>query len=221
MTRSPTLIATSLVALLGAIADAPCGETFAPRTDGPFNVLEWTDGVTTSRSGYAVWVSVTSTHHRAGLPGYDREVGPPEHRAVLRVACRAPGGALEEQFPPSAPHGSIYLANHPDDPGVYTVGNPMYWILALTGREEERWPVEVQLGKAASIPSTLVRARINYSAPRPGLDIAAPGRALLDAIGSGEPITVEAEGPGVRLTGQFAPPDNARRAAALMREACM
>ena len=40
----------------------------APRLDGPFNVLEWADGVTTSRDGYAVWVSLASTAHRGVCP---------------------------------------------------------------------------------------------------------------------------------------------------------
>ena len=71
----------------------------APRLDGPFNVLEWADGVTTSRSGYVVWVSIASTEHRARIPGYDRAVGPPEHGAALGVSCRAAGGGLPERFP--------------------------------------------------------------------------------------------------------------------------
>ena len=64
----------------------------APRLDGPFNVLEWADGVTTSRSGYAVWVFLGSAGHRARIPGYDCVVGPPQHGAAFGVSCRTPGG---------------------------------------------------------------------------------------------------------------------------------
>lgn len=205
--------------MLGAIVGARGGSTAAAH-DGPFNVLEWADGVTTSRNGYAVWVSIASTEHRARLPGHAREVGPSEHHVVLHVSCRAPGGAMPERFPPSGPNGGIYLDNHPEDEGAYTVGHPMYWILGLTGRGEERWPVEVRIGAAPARPSTLVRERINYSAPRPGLDIEVPGRAIIDAITAGHPITVDAEGPHMRLTAQFAASANARRAAGLMRTAC-
>ena len=39
---------------------------------GPFAALDWRDGVTTSRSGYAIWISVPSTAHRATLPPYEK-----------------------------------------------------------------------------------------------------------------------------------------------------
>ena len=163
------------LATLAMIAAASGETTAPPRTDGPFNVLEWADGVTTSRSGYAVWVSLRSTHHRVQMPGYTREVTPPEHGATLHVACRARGGDLPGRFPPTGPQGGIYLENHPEDPGVYTVLHPMHWILALSGHDKERWPVQIRIGRGETMTSDLVRARIDYSAPRPGLDIALPG----------------------------------------------
>ena len=211
--------AAGAVATLAMIVATSGGAT-PPRTDGPFNVLEWTDGVTTSRSGYAVWVSLRSTHHRVQIPGYTREVGPPEHGAALHVACRARGGELPERFPPTGPKGGIYLENHPEDPGVYTVLHPMHWILALSGHDEERWPVRIRIGGGETMTSDLVRARIDYSAPRPGLDIALPGPTILEAILADGPIEVNAEGDRMRLSARFSASANARRAAAVMRNAC-
>ena len=138
-------VGLTTLAMIAAVSTS--GGATPPRTDGPFNVLEWADGVTTSRSGYAVWVSLRSSHHRVQIPGYTREVGPPEHGAALRVACRTRGGDLPERFPPTGPQGGIYLENHPEDPGVYTVLHPMYWILGLSGHDEERWPVQVRIGE--------------------------------------------------------------------------
>ena len=90
-------IASALVTLT-ILACAP-QTTLAVRTDGPFNVLEWTDEVKTSRSGYAVWVSIESTQHQALIPGYSDNATPPQHGAVLHVACRAPGGSLDKTSP--------------------------------------------------------------------------------------------------------------------------
>ena len=214
-----TFAQRAAVATLAMIV-ATSGGAAPPRTDGPFNVLEWTDGVTTSRSGYAVWVSLQSTHHRVQMPGYTREVTPPEHGAALHVACRARGGDLPGKFPPTGPQGGIYLENHPEDPGAYTVLHPMHWILALSGRDKERWPVQIRIGRGETMTSDLVRARIDYSAPRPGLDIALPGPAILEAILADGPIEVSAQGDGMRLSARFSASANARRAAAVMRKAC-
>ena len=207
----------ALVCLLLALVSAPRA---APRLDGPFNVLEWADGVTTSRDGYAVWVSVASTAHRAQLPGYDRAVGPPEHGAAFGISCRAPGGPLAKHAPHVPAYGELYLENHPEHRGVYQVLHPMYWLLGLAGRTEERWPVEVRIGGRAPIASALVRSLVDYSALHPGLDIEIPGPAVLDALLAGGPIEVEVAGPDVALTARFTPSSNARRAAALMRNAC-
>ena len=192
----------------------------APRLDGPFNVLEWADGVTTSRDGYAVWISVGSTAHRVRLPGYDLAVALPEHGAALGVSCRPAGGAVPERFPPVPAQGGLYLENHPEHPGVYLVLHPMSWLLGFAGRTEERWPVDVRIGARAPIASTLVRSLVDYSVPHPGLDIEIPGQAVLDALLVGGSIDVEVAGPGIALTARFIPSTNARRAAALMRIAC-
>ena len=202
--------------MLGAIATA----TAQPRTDGPFNTLEWADGVTTSRSGYTVWISLASTRHRVQIPGQRREVGSPEHAAALHISCVAKGGRLPEKFPAQEARGGIYLENHPEHPGAYTVFHPMHWVLGLSGREKERWPVTVRIGDADTLASHLVRARTDYSAPHPGLDIAVPGSAILEAILGAGPIEVKVNGENIRLNATFTASANARLAAAMMLNAC-
>ena len=87
-----TFAQRAAVATLAMIV-ATSGGAAPPRTDGPFNVLEWTDGVTTSRSGYAVWVSLPSTHHQVQMPGYTREVTPTK-RCLGEIPRAAPREAL-------------------------------------------------------------------------------------------------------------------------------
>ena len=209
-----------LAAYPGAGEGAGAGGEGTPRMDGPFNVLEWADGVSTSRSGYAVWVRVPSREFRAALPGHESEIGHPEHGASLFVNCRAAGGGARSRFGSTPAFGGIYLDDHPDQPGAYTVIHPMYWILELSERHLERWPVEVRIGDNPAVASALVRRLTDYSAPHPGLDIALPGGLVIDAVSAGVPIEVEVRGPQVRLVGRFTASDNARRAAALMRTAC-
>ena len=218
--RGRAFLLAAVLASIGTAAPTGASDGVA-RSGGPFNALEWTDGVATSRDGYAVWVSTASTTHRARLPGHDREVGPPEHGAALRVACRAAGGPLDERVPPNPAAGHVYLEIHPDAEDVYTVFHPMFWILELAGRAEERWPVEVRVGANAPIATTLVRKRIDYSVPRPGLHIALPGVVVIDAIGGRGAIEVEVDGAETALSARFEASANARRAAALMRGACV
>ena len=45
--------------------------------------------------------------------------------------------------------------------------------------------------------SALVRARTDYSAPRPGLEITLPGATLIEALAALDPIAVEV---AVRVT---------------------
>ena len=190
------------------------------RTDGPFNVLEWTGEVVTSRNGYGVWVSVGNHKHQARIPGHERVVTRTEHTVVLHVSCHAAGGPLPERFPPTPAHGGLYLDNHPEQPGAYTVLHPMYWILELAGRHVERWPVEVTIGENPPVATELVRPLTDYSAHRPGLDIALPGDAVIEAIATGAPIRIEADGVEMRLVAQFTARASARRAVKLMRDAC-
>ena len=210
-----TLFAAAAITIGAARSEA--------QADGPFNVLEWRDGVSTSRSGYAVWVATGSMEHEALLPGHESEVtstNTPSHRAALGVRCRAPGGALPDRFPPAPPTGGVTLDDHPDQPGAYTVMHPMHWILELAGKHREHWPLRVQIGDGETVESTLERRLTDYSASRPGLHIAVPGGKLIDAFTERKIIVVKAAGEHMRFKGRFEITNNARRAAALMRSAC-
>ena len=73
---------------------------------------------------YAGWVSLLSHRHQVRIPEHEREVGPPEHVASLYLGCRATDGSRPDWFPPTPAHGGIYLDNHPEQPGAYTVLYP-------------------------------------------------------------------------------------------------
>ena len=89
LTTLAAIAAPWAVALAGANAGPP-------RTDGPFNVLEWRNGVTTSRSGYAVWVWVPSSRHQARVPGHKGQIGsevdPFQWTAYVLGFMQLPGG---------------------------------------------------------------------------------------------------------------------------------
>ena len=101
-------------------------------------------------------------------------------------------------------------------PDVYTVVDTTYWLLTLSGGSEEQWPVQVRMGSADPIASELVRARIDYSISRPGLDIALAGPTVLDAILGNDPIEINVQGEGIGLNARFTASHNVRRAATLM-----
>ena len=118
-------------------------------------MLEWRDGVVTSRDGYGVWVSVGSISSRVRLPGHAVEIS--DGGAALHVSCRAPGrDVLEVGSSPSA-HARVYLDDHPEQRDAYTVLHPMHWILGILGNAEERFPVQVRIAGEEPVSTDLVR----------------------------------------------------------------
>ena len=213
------LTTLAAIAALWAVALAEADAT-PPKTDGPFNVLEWRNGVSTSRSGYTVWVWVASSRHQARVPGHKGQIGSPDQRAMLGVKCRAPGGALPEQYPAHTAQGEIRLDDHPDQPGTYTMIHPMYWFLELSKQASETWPVQVRVNAGAPIRGTLEHPLTNYAGIHPGLDIYLSGEEIVEAMVDAEAITIEVENKEMSLTARFEPGEDARRAARLMRTAC-
>ena len=207
-TRATTLLALLALAMPGAAL-------------GPFDVLAWRDGVTTSRSGYAVWVGIASTEHQAKIPPHPDNTGSNVgHRAALALRCRTAGGPLPSSFPATATTAEIFLQNHPDHPGTYTVAHPMHWFLELTGQTTETFPVTVELADHPPLDTALVRPLVNYSAPHPGITIALVPNELLETIAQGHPINVVATGPDFHLDGRFVPSTEAIRAVGLMQRHC-
>ena len=212
---------TTLAAIAALWAVALAGANAAPpRTDGPFNVLEWRNGVTTSRSGYAVWVWVPSSRHQARVPGHKGQIGSRDQGASLGVKCHAPGGGLPEWFPPQAAQGDIRFEDHPDQPSTYSEFHPMYWFLELSNQASETWPVQVRVNAGALIQGTLERRLTIFAGIHPWLDIYLPGDEIVEAMIDAEVIKIEVEGEEMSLTARFEPGEDAKRAARLMRTAC-
>ena len=208
-------------AILAGLATALAGQgTHASAEPGPFGALEWRDGVTTSRNGYAVWVSVKSTGHRAKLPGHASELSAHDHFSSLHAHCRAPGGGSPEKLPPTPPEGALYLDDHPEQPDAYTVNTVEHWMRELTGRTREEVPVQVRIGPHGPLDGRFVRRLTTYATPRPGVDITLDGDTVLEAIAGGVAITVRVEGADIHLEGRYTPSANAQRAARLMQSAC-
>ena len=79
----------------------------------------------------------------------------------------------------------------------------MHWIRELLGCHVERWPVEFSIGDATPVVTEFVHRLTDYTAARPGLDIALPGEAVIEAMATVAPIRVEARGTDLRLVSQF------------------
>ena len=204
-----------------AILILAVGGSAAAAPPGPFSSLEWSAGVTTDRSGYAAWITVDSTRHTARLPGHFQDpVHEPEHALGLSVSCRAGGGGLPERFPPHAPIGELFIQNHPDHPGTYTVAHPMHWILELQGATEHRFPVTVTIGEHATFAGTLVRPRTDYSAPHPGEYVPLPGTHIAATIAQGTPIALTVQGDNTAIEAIFTPTAHQQHAARMVLEHC-
>lgn len=211
----PGITRTSTIALALAAALASAGAA----AQGRFGELEWKDGVRTSRSGENVWVSVMSDTHTAYIPGFDRPAREGEHAAWLGAACMGRSAGADPGQGEVPAYAEITLANHPEHAGVHLVWEPMHWVLELTGQAQESLPVEVQIGEGPWMESTLVRARTNYSAPHPGMDIGVPAPVMLKALKSASPVRVTVRG-ALRMEAVFSPSANVRRAASLMEQRC-
>ena len=225
--RSTKAVAAAMAAT--AILGSGAGESNAGEK-GPFNVLEWKEGVTTSRDGYSVWVLIESRHHRAKIPGHESEVGKQEggdgsgsrHGAVLGVSCRAKGVPDPELAGPWRAHGRLWMDDHPQQRDAYTVWHPKHWLLELADKHKESWAVKAIVGEQAEVETTLERRLTDYSAPRIGIEFGLPGDTVIEAILNERQIEVRASGDGaMEFSGMFVPARNTRTAAALMKQHCL
>ena len=99
----------------------------------------------------------------------------------LAAACRSVSGRSRRPVRSTS-------AITPNIRALTSCSIPLHWVLELTGRAEERWPVRVRIGDRPSVAATLVRPRTDYSAPHPGLSIQLPGALVLDAIAADDSI---------------------------------
>ena len=118
--------AVGALVLLGAIAPSALASGA-----GPFVNFDWTDHVTTSRNGYAMWARLPSRSYTGVLPPHSDPVGAGARPVVLQVHCRAPSFEGSSPISPTPAHALLYLDDHPLQPDAYTVFHPMYWILGL------------------------------------------------------------------------------------------
>lgn len=187
---------------------------------GPFVDFDWTDHVTTSRDGYAMWARLPSSRYTGILPPHSDPVGVHARPVVLQVHCRAPSAEMRDPIGPTPTHALVYLDDHPLQPDAYTVFHPMYWILGLARQSLERWPATARLGDTAVVPTELVRRRTDYSAPRPGLDLAVSAAAVLSVFEAGVPVNLEVRGRDLSISARFAPVPELAEAARAMRHHC-
>ena len=210
-----TRIAVATLLLVAAMAR--CSHAAAA---GPFIDFDWTEHVTTSRDGYAMWARMPSEHYTAALPPHTEPVGPGARPAVLQVHCRAPGAKGQRAIKATPTHALLYVDDHPLQPDAYTVFHPMYWIRGLTGQSLEHWPATAQLDDTAPVRTELVRRRGDYSAARPGLDLALSADAVLAVFEAGLPVNLDVQGQDWSIAARFVPVPELAKAARAMRREC-
>ena len=216
--RSNWLSTRSAVATLLLVAAMACCSN-APAA-GPFIDFDWTEHVTTSRDGYAMWARLPSERYTATVPPHVEPVGPGARPAVLQVHCRAPGAEGQRAIKATATHALLYLDDHPLQRDAYTVFHPMYWIGELTGQSLEHWPATAQLGGTGAVKTELVRRRADYSAARPGLDLALSADAVLAVFEAGLPVNLDVQGQDWSIAARFVPVPELAKAASAMRREC-
>lgn len=211
--RRHTAIAIAAV-MLAATAPAAARQS-------PFAGLHATPDVTTSNDEYQVWIHWSPAKGSLTLPGETRTLRVPEDtRDVwLSVTCRADGTA-DGYLHGAAPRATLLLPRHPDAPSVPTILNPLYWLRGLTRSGLRRTPISIRWNNEEPSAAILVEPRINYSVPRPGLEVSVrPDRALA-ALKSTPSTQFRISGPGTRITLRFEPRPELREIAALMRRQC-
>ena len=207
-----------------AVALALAGTVRA--TAGPFDGLHTIEGVSTSRNGKWISVSVSTDDYRARVPGYEetvtRAMGPDQAAMFLRVVCRAGPGT--EHFQPRPAEAEIVIPDHPDQQ-PHNWWSPMFWILGLTGRAVEEVPVNVVLADGQDPDAvwhaehaTLERFRAEISAARTMLSVWIDGPAVLDVLSRGRAIRAGVRGRHTDVEGAFpAAPQIVGAARAMMR----
>ena len=187
--------------LVVAVLAAPTPARQPWSTGAPFADLHVVPGVVTSNDEYTIWLYWSPERFRIAYPDglgpfAQDAVAPDALYSVLSVYCRADGRS-EGLSGPSPLRAQLRLPMHPAAPDVYSVLHPMYWLLALSGREFERLSVVVDLGGVSAVDAQLVRRRLAYGRPRPDIVVDLPGAVVLDRLVAGSPMTLSVSGDGI------------------------
>ena len=193
------VLATAFLAVALLAPPAPVGQPWSTRA--PFAGLHVVPGVVTSNDEYTIWLYWSPERFRIVYPDdygpfAQDAAAPGALYSALSVYCRADGRS-EGLSGPSPWRAQLRLPMHPAAPDVYSVLHPMYWLLALSGREFERLPVVVDLAGVSVVDAQLVRRRLAYGRPRPDVVVDLPGAVVLDRFVAGSPMTLSVSGEGV------------------------
>ena len=204
--RCRLLLVSSVCALVVAAAAEAAQRPWSMHA--PFRNLHTIERVTTSNDEYSISLYWSPERFRIDYPDgrapFELDPGDPaELYTAISVFCRA-DGRREGLSGPRALGARLSLPMHPAAPAVHSVRHPMYWWLALTGREFERVPVAVKLAGAAPFDAELVRRRIAYGRPRPDIEIDLAGAAVLSAFIAGSPTQMGVTGDRVDIELWFA-----------------
>ena len=203
---APRFLGLAFVAAVAA--GTPAAMPYPSRTQPPFADLHSLDGIMTSNDEYGIWAHWPAASYRLEYPGrkpLEFIRPPPELQTSLAVSCRADGRDAGFSGPEPL-WAELVLPLHPDEPDVPHFFDPRYWIIALFRGEAEETPVSVRIEGGQPFPSTLRRARIDWSFPRPAPTVRLDPTTALAALASATAsVRLAAEGPGTRLEIHFAP----------------
>ena len=172
-------------------------------TRAPFRDLHAVDGVSTSNDEYSISLYWSPQRFRIDYPDgrgpFERDPADAgELYTALSFFCRA-DGRPEGLAGPRPLAARLSLPMHPQAPTVYSVLHPLYWLLALTGREFQRHPIVVDFAGAVAFDAQLIRRRIAYGRPRPDLEIDLSGAIVLRHFVAGSPIKLAVAGDGIDI----------------------
>ena len=204
----------ALCVALGAAASVAASQS-------PFEGGYEIEGVTTSNDAYGVWLYWEPRSGTLLMPGFEDalDVEATHLTIAVMLACRADGRGAGYSGPERL-RAELILPMHPDAPNVPLVFDPRYWWIALTGREWDRTPVEMQWDGGAAREGELLRHRIDYSIPRPALTIELAPSDVLALLQATTDATLRVMGPDTGIVLRFAPRPDLAGLAALIETHC-
>ena len=204
----------ALCVALGAAASVAASQS-------PFEGGYEIEGVTTSNDAYGVWLYWEPQSGSMRVPGFEDalDVEATDLTIAVMLACRADGSGAGYSGPERL-RAELILPMHPDAPNVPLVFDPRYWWIALTGREWDRTPVEMQWDTGPARGGELVRHRIDYSIMRPAQSVELDPAEILALLQATTDATLRVMSPGTGIVLRFAPRPDREGLAALIETHC-